>query len=42
MFGKSYVFGVEVAKADNPAASEIQSTPDLARQFQPDNPTPTH
>ena len=42
MFGASYVFGVEVAKADNPPVSEIQSTPDLARQFQPDNPTPTH
>ena len=42
MFGRSYVFGVEVAKADNPPASEIQSTPDLASQFQPDNSTPTH
>ena len=42
MFGRSYVFGVEVAKADNPPASEIQSTPDLAKQLQPDNPTPTH
>jgi oligogalacturonide lyase len=42
MFGKSYVFGVEVAKAEHPAAAEIQSTPDLARQFSPTEPTPTH
>jgi oligogalacturonide lyase len=42
MFGRSYVFGVEVAKAENPAATEVQSTPDLARQFSPENPTPTH
>jgi oligogalacturonide lyase len=42
MFGSSYVFGVEVAKADNPAATEMQSTPELASQFQPVNPTPTH
>ena len=30
MFGPSYVFGVEVAKAD-PSATDVQSTPDLAR-----------
>jgi oligogalacturonide lyase len=42
MFGSSYVFGVEVAKADNPAASEIHSTPELASQFNPIKPTPTH
>lgn len=42
MFGRSYVFGVEVAKADNPAASEVQSTPELAKQFSPESPTPTH
>jgi oligogalacturonide lyase len=42
MFGSSYVFGVEVAKADNPAASEIHSTPELASQFHTVNPTPTH
>lgn len=42
MFGPSYVFGVEVAKADNPPPSDVQSTPDLARQFNPAEPTPIH
>ena len=42
MFGPGYVFGVEVAKTHNPAASDVKSTPDLARQFQPASPTPTH
>ena len=42
MFGPSYVFGVEVAKAVNPPATDVQSTPDLAREFNPTNPTPTH
>lgn len=42
MFGRSYVFGVEVVKADNPAASEVHSTPELAKQFSPESPTPTH
>ena len=42
MFGRSYVFGVEVAKADNPAASEVHSTPELAKQFSPESPTTTH
>jgi len=41
MFGKSYVFGVEVAKSDS-AASDVHSTPELANQFNPTNPTPTH
>ena len=41
MFGPSYVFGVEVAKAD-PSATDVQSTPDLARQFNPVEPTSTH
>jgi oligogalacturonide lyase len=41
MFGPSYVFGVEVAKAD-PSATDVQSTPDLARQFNPVEPVPTH
>jgi oligogalacturonide lyase len=41
MFGPSYVFGVEVAKADA-AATDVQSTPDLARQFNPVEPMPTH
>ncbi len=42
MFGPSYVFGVEVAKAVDPPSSDVQSTPDLARQFNPTGPTPTH
>jgi len=41
MFGPSYVFGVEVAKAD-PSATDAQSTPDLARQFNPVEPSSTH
>jgi oligogalacturonide lyase len=42
MFGPSYVFAVEVAKADHPPASEVQSTPDLAQQFNATRPVPTH
>jgi oligogalacturonide lyase len=42
MFGHSYVFGVELAKADNAAASDVQSTPELASQFNPTSPAPTH
>jgi oligogalacturonide lyase len=38
MFGPSYVFGVEVDKAVNPPADEVQSTPDLARQYNPTDP----
>jgi oligogalacturonide lyase len=41
MFGPSYVFGVEVARADA-SATDIESTPDLARQFNPVEPKPTH
>ena len=41
MFGPSYVFGVEVAKADS-SATDVESTPDLARQFNPVEPTSTH
>ena len=41
MFGPSYVFGAEVAKADA-AATDVQSTPELARQFNSVDPTPTH
>jgi oligogalacturonide lyase len=33
MFGASYVFAVEVEKAANPSASEVQSTPELAARF---------
>jgi len=42
MFGPSYVFGVEITKAHNPPASEIQSTPELARKFQPLDTSLTH
>jgi oligogalacturonide lyase len=38
MFGPSYVFGVEVEKAANPSPSEVFSTPDLARKFNPTDP----
>ncbi len=33
MFGPSYVFAAEVAKAVNPPADDVQSTPELARKF---------
>jgi oligogalacturonide lyase len=42
MFGPSYVFGVEVAKAENASVSDVHSTPELAGKFNPTNPTPTH
>jgi len=42
MFGRSYVFGVEVEKTQNPNAAEIDSTPELAGKFSPANPAPTH
>jgi oligogalacturonide lyase len=42
MFGPSYVFGVEVAKADNPEPSDIHSTPELASQFNPAKPKPAN
>ena len=38
MFGPSYVFGVEVAKAVNAPAGDEQSTPELARRFNPVEP----
>jgi oligogalacturonide lyase len=38
MFGPSYVFGVEVAKAMNSSASDLQSTPELAKKFNPKEP----
>jgi len=41
MFGPSYVFGVEVDKAVNPSSSEVHSTPELAKRFNPVDPTPT-
>ncbi len=41
MFGPSYVFAVDVAKATNVNPADIQSTPDLAAKFNPVNPRPT-
>ena len=38
MFGPSYVFGVEVEKAVNPAATDVVSTTELARKFNPTDP----
>jgi oligogalacturonide lyase len=38
MFGPSYVFGAEVEKAANPSPSEVFSTPELARKFNPTDP----
>jgi oligogalacturonide lyase len=38
LFGPSYVFGAEVEKAVNPPAADVQSTPDLARKFNPVDP----
>ncbi|MDR3799893.1 MAG: oligogalacturonate lyase family protein [Terracidiphilus sp.] len=38
MFGPSYVFGAEVEKAVNPPADDVQSTPDLARKYNPVDP----
>lgn len=40
MFGPSYVFAVEVAKAA-PGAKDVYSTPELGLRYGP-NPTPTH
>jgi len=42
MFGPSYVFGVEVSKATDANAEDIHSTPELAAQFNPMNPTPVN
>jgi len=42
MFGPSYVFGVEVAKAVNPKPDEVVSTPEQAAQYKPAEPTDTH
>ncbi|MCU1321132.1 MAG: Oligogalacturonate lyase [Acidobacteriaceae bacterium] len=41
MFGPGYVIGVDVDKAVNPSAADIHSTPALAKQFNPVDPTPT-
>jgi hypothetical protein len=32
LFGASYVFGVEVKKAENPAAADVKDTAELGRQ----------
>jgi oligogalacturonide lyase len=42
MFGPSYVFAVEVNKASDANAAEIHSTPELAAQFNPIDPTPVN
>ena len=41
MFGPAYVFGVEVAKAVNPAPGEVLSTPELGESLNPGTPPPT-
>ncbi len=41
MFGPSYVFGAETAKADKPPAEDVQSTPELARRYNPIDPPST-
>jgi len=38
MFGPSYVFGTEVDKAVDPPAGDVQSTPELARKYNPTDP----
>ncbi len=49
MFGPSYVFGVEVKKADNPPAADVSLHPRPRPQIQPHRPAqqqrpgrPTH
>ena len=41
MFGPSYVFGVETAKAVNPNPAEVRSTPALGEEFNPGTPPDT-
>ena len=38
MFGPSYVFGAETAKAVNPPPADVISTPELAKRFNPTDP----
>jgi oligogalacturonide lyase len=38
MFGPSYVFGVEVAKAVDPPAADVKSTPELGTRYAPQPP----
>jgi oligogalacturonide lyase len=42
MFGASYVFGVETAKAVKPNPAEVMSTPETAAKFNPVKPGPTN
>ncbi len=42
MFGPSYVFGVEVDKATDATGAEIEPTPELAKKFNPAQPTQTN
>jgi oligogalacturonide lyase len=42
MFGPSYVFGVETAKATiDPTRDKVLSTPDIGEEFNPGTPPPT-
>jgi len=38
LFGASHVLGVEVKKAENPAASDVKDTAELGRQWKPQAP----
>jgi oligogalacturonide lyase len=38
MFGPSYVFAAEVAKAVNPEPKDVVSTPELAKKYNPTDP----
>jgi len=38
LFRASYVFGVDVKKAENPAAAEVKDTAELGRQWKPQAP----
>lgn len=38
MFGPSYVFGVETAKAVSPRVDEVMSTPELGEKYNPGKP----
>ena len=41
MFGPSYVFGVEVQNAGDALPSEVEPTAELAKRFNPIDPTTT-
>ncbi len=43
MFGPSYVFGVETAKANvDPSKDKVLSTPDIGEEFNPGKVTPVN